>query len=95
MPDGVWENKATVRSTRWVRMYEPGDLVDRVSPTPLLMLVADHDYTAVTDLALNSYERALNPKRLVTIKGGRFGPYLAEFEAASRASIDWFGVHLA
>ena len=95
LPDGVWENKATVRSTQWVRMYAPGDLVERMSPTPLLMLVADHDYTAVTDLALNSYERALNPKRLVTIKGGRFGPYLAEFEAASRDFIDWFRVHLA
>jgi hypothetical protein len=95
VPDGVLENKATVRSTRWVRMYAPGDLVGPVSSTPLVMLVTDHDYIAVTDLALKSYERALQPKRLVMIKGGHFDPYLAEFEAASRASIDWFRVHIA
>jgi len=49
-------------------MYVPGDFVQRVSPTPRLMLVADHDQIA--DLALNAYERALESKRLVMIKGG-------------------------
>jgi len=43
VPNGVWENKITVRSTRWARMYAPGGWVDRVSPTPLLMIVAKRD----------------------------------------------------
>ncbi|MGK4277399.1 alpha/beta hydrolase, partial [Escherichia coli] len=71
-----------------------GDFIARVSPTPLLMLVADHDHVAPTDLALAAYERALEPKRLVMIKGGHFDPYLAAFETASRAAIDWFTTHL-
>jgi len=33
LPDGVWENKVTVRSTRWARMYAPGDFIERVSPS--------------------------------------------------------------
>jgi hypothetical protein len=41
-------------------------------------------------LALKAYERALEPKRLVMIKGGHFDPYLGQFEAASRAATDWF-----
>jgi uncharacterized protein len=94
VPEGVWENKVTLRSTRWSRMYAPGTFIERVSPTPLLMLVADHDHIAVTDLALKAYERALEPKRLVMLKGGHFGPYLGEFEKASRAAIDWFKEHL-
>jgi dienelactone hydrolase len=94
VPDGIWENKVTVRSTRWARMYAPGDFVERVSPTPLLMLVAEHDHIAVTDLALKAYERALEPKRLVMIKGGHFDPYLDEFKTASHAAIDWFKAHL-
>jgi len=94
VPQGIWENKVTVRSTRWARMYSPGEFVDRVSPTPLLMLVADHDHTAVTDVALKAYERALEPKRLVMLKGGHFDPYLGEFKTASRAAIDWFKAHL-
>lgn len=94
IPNGKWENKVTVRSTRWARMYSPGDFVDRVSPTPLLMLVADHDHIAATDLALKAYERALEPKRLVMMKGGHFDPYLGGFEKASRSAIDWFKEYL-
>ncbi|KAA0695406.1 alpha/beta hydrolase [Neorhizobium sp. P12A] len=93
-PPGLWENKVTLRSTRWARMYAPGEWVDRVSPTPLLMLVAEHDHIAVTDLALKAYERALHPKRLVMLKGGHFDPYEREIETASRAAIEWFGSHL-
>jgi hypothetical protein len=94
-PNGIWENGVTVRSTRWARMYAPGELIERVSPTPLLMVVATHDHVAVTDLALKAYERALEPKRLVMIKAGHFDPYVREFKAASAAAIDWFRTHLA
>jgi len=94
LPDGVWENKVTVRSTRWARMYAPGDFIERVSPTPLLMVVADHDPITIAELALRAYQRALEPKRLVIVKGGHFDPYLGEFETASRAAVDWFKAHL-
>jgi hypothetical protein len=94
VPAGVCENKVTVRSTRWSRMYAPGDFVERVSPTPFLMVVADRDHIAVTDLALKAYGRALESKRLVMIKGGHFDPYLDQFEAASHAAIEWFKAHL-
>jgi uncharacterized protein len=50
-------------------MYASGDFVERVSPTPLLMLVANHDYITLTDLALKAYERSLEPKQLIMIKG--------------------------
>jgi alpha-beta hydrolase superfamily lysophospholipase len=56
VPDGVWENKVTLGSTRWFRMYAPGEFIERVSPTPLLMVVAEQDHVAVTDLALKAYE---------------------------------------
>ena len=94
VPEGVWENKVTLRSTRWARMYTPGDFVERVSPTPLLMLVADHDQIALTDLGLKAFERALEPKRLVMIKGGHFDPYLDEFNSAANAAIEWFKTYL-
>lgn len=94
VPDGVWENRLTLRSTRWARMYSPGEFIDRVSPTPLLMLVAEHDHIAVTDLALRAYEQALEPKQMLMLKGGHFDPYLAEFPSASRAAVDWFQTHL-
>jgi hypothetical protein len=95
LPPGVWENSVTVRSTRAARMYEPGSWISRVSPTPLLVIVALNDVITVTDLALAAYERALQPKGLVTISGGHFDPYLGQSAASSAAALDWFTKHLA
>jgi uncharacterized protein len=95
VPDGAWENNVTVRSTRAARMYEPGAWIARVSPTPLLMIVALQDTITLTDLELAAYERALEPKRLVTIPGGHFDPYIARFDQSSAAALDWFKEHLA
>jgi uncharacterized protein len=89
-----WENTVTMRSTRLARMYEPGVWVPRISPTPLLMIVASHDSITLTDLALASYEQALEPKKLVLIPGGHFDPYLAGFQISCGAAIDWFRQHL-
>jgi fermentation-respiration switch protein FrsA (DUF1100 family) len=89
-----WTNDVTLRSTRAARAYEPGVWAPRVSPTPLLMLVALRDTITVTDLALSAYEAALQPKRLVTIEGGHFVPYAEAFDIAGKAAVDWFVEHL-
>jgi len=94
VPEGAWENAVTLRSSRAARMYEPGTWIPRVSPTPLLMIVGLHDTITVSDLALAAYERALQPKRLLTIDGGHFEPYLARFDEAGGAAIAWFREHL-
>lgn len=95
LPTGVrWENKVTLRSTRWTRMYAPGDFIERVSPTPLLMLVAERDFTAVSDLALKAFERALEPKKLIITKGGHYDQYLSEAAKGAQDSIEWFRQHL-
>jgi fermentation-respiration switch protein FrsA (DUF1100 family) len=94
VPEGVWENRVTVRSTRAARMYEPGGWIARVSPTPLLMVVARGDTITSTDLALAAYERALQPKRLELIPGGHFHPYLSSFPQSSGAAREWFREHL-
>jgi hypothetical protein len=61
IPEGLWKNEVTLRSTRAARMYEPGIWVSRVSPTPLLTVVARDDKVTIADLALAAYERALEP----------------------------------
>jgi cephalosporin-C deacetylase-like acetyl esterase len=94
VPEGAWHNLVTVRSSRAARNYEPGTWISRVSPTPLLMIVALQDTVTATDLALDAYERALQPKKLVTIAGGHFDPYLQQFDAASSAARCWFTEHL-
>ncbi|MFI5610881.1 alpha/beta hydrolase [Amycolatopsis sp. NPDC051903] len=95
IPEGIWDNQVTVRSTRAARMYEPGAWISRVSPTPLLLVVALGDTITVTDLALAAYERALQPKKLELIPGGHFDPYVAEFARSSAAARSWFAEHLS
>jgi fermentation-respiration switch protein FrsA (DUF1100 family) len=75
-------------------MYEPGAWIARVSPTPLLMIVALADHITLTDLELCAYEQALEPKKLVMIDGGYFDPYLGRFAAASTAAVSWSRQHL-
>jgi uncharacterized protein len=94
LPAGVWKNEVTVRSGRLARMYEPGHWVARLSPTPLLMIVALADHITLTDVQLRAYEHALEPKKLVTIEGGHFDPYLEQFPRASAAAVSWFRQHL-
>ena len=94
VPEGLWKNEVTLRSTRAARMYEPGIWVSRVSPTPLLMIVARDDKLTIADLALAAYERALEPKRLALIPGGHFDPYLDQFPLAEAAATEWFREHL-
>jgi cephalosporin-C deacetylase-like acetyl esterase len=96
VPEGVhWENRVTVRSTRAARMYEPGQWVSRVSPTSLLMIIGLNDTITLADTGLAAYERALQPKKLVTIAGGHFDPYVSHFQQSSTAARDWFTEHLA
>ncbi|MFJ1609506.1 alpha/beta hydrolase [Streptomyces sp. NPDC088253] len=95
VPEGVWNNEVTVRSNRLARMYEPGTWVTRVSPTPLLMVVAANDTVTLTDTGLAAFEQALEPKRLQLIPGGHFDPYTTEFDQASTGALDWFRRHLS
>ncbi|MGI5142297.1 MULTISPECIES: alpha/beta hydrolase [unclassified Streptomyces] len=94
IPEGVWENRVTVQSNRRARSYDPGNWIDQISPTPLMMLVGTHDTVAPTDLALSAYERALEPKELVLLPGGHFDPYLDGLDASTGAAVRFFRSHL-
>jgi uncharacterized protein len=89
-----WRNEVTLRSVEMFMEYEPGSYIQFVSPPPLMLVVALGDHLTVTDQALAAYERALAPKRLVTLPAGHFDAYVAGFEAASRPATEWFAEHL-
>jgi fermentation-respiration switch protein FrsA (DUF1100 family) len=94
VPEGAWENTVTLRSSRLARMYEPGAFVSRVSPTPMMFIVAREDGATPTDLALAAYQRALEPKRLVLVPGVHYDIYIAQRSAAIAAALEWFREHL-
>ena len=90
----AWRNEVTLRSVEMFLEYEPGAHIAHISPTPLMVLVALGDHLTVADEALAAYERALEPKRLVTLPGGHFDAYVGDFAASSGAACQWFREHL-
>ena len=90
-----WKNEVTVRTVEMLMEYEPGSYVERINPTPLLMIIAAGDHLAVADEAFATYNRALEPKKLVILPGGHFDAYVGPgFQMASQAACDWFVEHL-
>jgi hypothetical protein len=58
----VWENRVTVESIEKFFEYGPATFLPRVSPTPLLLIVAAEDTMAPADVAITAFEQAHQPK---------------------------------
>jgi fermentation-respiration switch protein FrsA (DUF1100 family) len=90
----TWRNEVTLRTVEMLGEYEPASYIGRISPTPLLVLVAREDHLTPAHLAIDAYERAREPKKLVILPGGHFDAYVAGFDRASGPARDWFVEHL-
>jgi hypothetical protein len=89
-----WRNQVTVRTWELYDEYEPAAFIERIAPTPLLMIVPLDDTMTPSEDALTAYERAGEPKRLVTVPGSHYSVYGDQFERTSREARDWFVAHL-
>jgi fermentation-respiration switch protein FrsA (DUF1100 family) len=90
-----WRNETTLRTVEMFTEYEPGAYIDKIAPTPLLMVVAAKDHLTVVDQALGAYNQALEPKAIEVLPGGHFEAYTDPgFGPASTAARDWFVRHL-
>jgi fermentation-respiration switch protein FrsA (DUF1100 family) len=65
----------TFRSLEDLRSWCPASHINHISPTPLLMTVAEKDTICPIDLTLEAYSRALEPKELQIVPGGHFEGY--------------------
>ena len=68
-----------------------------MAPTPLLIIMADPDKTVVIDYTKDAFERAGEPKKLITIKGLHYDAYdkPETLREATEAARTWFVEHLA
>jgi fermentation-respiration switch protein FrsA (DUF1100 family) len=89
-----WVNACTLRTIEAVDAYEPASYIERISPTPLLMVVALRDEITHTAEELAAYERALHPKALTTFPGGHYVVYEEYRDESIAAAVDWFTTHL-
>jgi pimeloyl-ACP methyl ester carboxylesterase len=89
-----WRNEVTLRSVEMYSEYEPGSYIERIAPIPLLMLVAENDVVAVTDKALEAFNRAREIKKLNIFPGGHFSAYTDRFDNLSSLAAEWFNKYL-
>ena len=71
MPEGLLSK----HSIEAFRAYDPSAMIHRISPTPLLLTVAQNDVLTPTDLAIEAYTKAREPKQLHILPGGHFEAY--------------------
>lgn len=90
----TYVNACTMLSRAFRAAYEPGSYIAAISPTPLLLALTTHDTKCLTDLQLEAYSEANEPKRLEMFPGGHYAPYTTQLAAIASASCDWFGTHL-
>lgn len=93
----TWRNEFTQASLEFVIGYDVRQYAKRISPTPLMMLVALDDHTMPAHLGLQFFEDALEPKELVTFRGGHYDAYMPEgsFGTVMAATARWFRSHLS
>ncbi|KAG4269876.1 hypothetical protein FPRO04_14756, partial [Fusarium proliferatum] len=88
-----WENEVTLQSVFKISIFEPQTFIHRISPTPLLMVIAEKDATVPVSSQLEAFASAREPKKLTVIKGSEhFGLYFdKEFEENISAQLDFIG----
>jgi uncharacterized protein len=87
-----WQQAVAARSTLSFGFYRPGRDAARVR-SPLLVLVCDHDQSALAEPAVGAAERAPHGE-LVRMPGGHYEPFLGGHEQAVRAELSFLRRHL-
>lgn len=86
--------RVTLRSFEQTLAHDIRHLMPLIAPTPLRMILADHDTTCPVAAALEAYASALEPKSLLVLPGHHYSLYTTWKDVAITAARDWFVRHL-
>ncbi len=90
--------QCTLSSLEAMMEYNPGSATPYISPTPLLMIIAERDELTPPDIARHAYDHALEPKSLLYLPCTHYDVYKREspdmFERAALTAAHWFSEHL-
>lgn len=91
-----WLNGVTLESLEAIREFDPTRYIHLIAPTPLLIIAAEHDSLIPVDLVTDAFNRARDPKALVTLPCRHFEVYDREpwFSRAAGAAMEWFAKYL-
>ena len=91
-----WINKVTLESLEIYTEYLPTASIELISPTPLMMVLAEKDSLIPVELSRAAFDRAGDPKELHTFPCGHFEVYETEpwFSNAVGRMVDWYVKYL-
>ncbi len=91
-----WINQLTLESLENYVEYDPTANIELISPTPLLMVIAEQDSLIPVELARAAFDRAGGPKKLEVIPCGHFELYVTEpwFSKAVSSMVEWYTKYL-
>ena len=91
-----WINKVTFESVEKMIEYDPTNAIELISPTPLLMIIAENDSLIPVEIAHEAADRAGEPKKIMTLQCGHFDVYETEpwHGQVADATTEWFTTHL-
>lgn len=91
-----WRNQVTLQSLEQIVEYDPTAPVHLISPRPLLIISAKNDQYVPPELIASTYERALQPKDLITLPCTHIDIYNTQpfVSQAADAAIGWFRTYL-
>ncbi len=91
-----WINQVTLESLENYIEYVPTASIELISPTPLLMVLAEQDSLIPVELARAAFDRAGAPKELQVYPCRHFDVYETEpwFSKAVSSMVEWYTEHL-
>ncbi len=91
-----WINQVTLESLENYVEYVPTTSIELISPTPLLMVLAEQDSLIPLELARAAFDRAGGPKELREFPCGHFEVYETEpwFSKAVSSMVEWYTKYL-
>ena len=91
-----WRNQVTIESIEKLVEYDPTYPIWQISPTPLLMVVAEHDQSLPANLSMAAFERAREPKEMKVFPCGHTDTYDKEpwVSQSADAAIELFKQYL-
>ena len=91
-----WINQLTLESLESYVEYVPTASIELISPTPLLMVLAEQDSLIPIELARAAFDRAGDPKNLLVLPCGHFEVYETEpwFSDAVSSMVEWYTKYL-
>jgi alpha-beta hydrolase superfamily lysophospholipase len=87
-------NSTTLATVDGWLAYKPEEIIDKVSPTPILFVQAEKDELEADDADI-LYRKAKEPKKLFTLKDGvHFDVYGKRTDEAMKPVLEWFKQYL-